>query len=129
MIAIKFAVHPALQSIEEPSIKLGKTLEIVGKLFNLVMPFIIITLVCALILILGAGYTGGLIHMKEAIWTIMTVNFVYMYIKRLQAQKLFNKGDFAKAKKAVSLLPSVLLPLNIMLGIIAIYAGVLLRGY
>jgi len=129
MIAIKIAVHPALQSIDDAQIKLGKTLQIVGRLFNLVMPFIFISLICALILIIGAGFSGGIIHLKEAIWTIMTLNFFYMYIKRIKAQKLFNQGDFAKAKETVALLPTVLLPINIILGIVAIYAGVLLRGY
>ena len=33
MIAIRFAVHPSLQSIDDSKIKLGLTLQIVGKLF------------------------------------------------------------------------------------------------
>jgi uncharacterized membrane protein len=129
MIAIKIAVHPALQSIEDAKIKLGKTLQIVGRLFNLVLPFIFISLICALILIIGAGFGGGYIHLKEAIWTIMTLNYFFMYIKRTKAQKLFNQGEFAKAKESVSILPTILLPLNIALGLLAIYLGVLLRGY
>jgi len=129
MIAIKIAVHPALQSIEDAKIKLGKTLQIVGRLFNLVLPFIFISLICALIMIIGAGFGGGYIHLKEAIWTIMTLNYFFMYIKRTKAQKLFNQGEFAKAKESVSILPTILLPLNIALGLLAIYLGVLLRGY
>jgi uncharacterized membrane protein len=39
MIAIRGAVHPSLQSIDDPKIKLGKTLQIVGRLFHLVIPF------------------------------------------------------------------------------------------
>lgn len=129
MIAIRFAVHPSLQSIDEPKIRLGKTLQIVGRLFNLVMPFIIISALCGIILIKGAGYSGHIIHLKEAIWTVMTLNFAYMYIKRSKAQKLYNMGDFAKAKEMVRLLPTVLLPINIVLGLMAIFAGVTLRGF
>jgi len=129
MIAIKIAVHPALQNIEDAKIKLGKTLQIVGRLFNLVLPFIFISLICALILIIGAGFGGGYIHLKEAIWTIMTLNYFFMYIKRTKAQKLFNQGEFAKAKESVAILPTILLPINIALGLLAIYLGVLLRGY
>jgi uncharacterized membrane protein len=129
MIAIRFAVHPALQSIDDVKIKLGKTLQIVGRLFNLVMPFIFVSLICALIIIIGGGYSGGIVHLKEAIWTIMTLNFFFMYAKRLKAQKLFNQGDFVKAKEAVAILPTMLLPINIVLGLVAIFAGVLLRGY
>ena len=129
MIAIRFAVHPSLQSIDDPQIKLGKTLQIVGRLFNIVLPFIFISLTTALIMIIGAGFSGGIVHLKEAIWTLMTLNFIYMYIKRYKAVKLFNKGDLASSKKAVALLPTVLLPINIVLGLIAIFSGVILRGF
>jgi len=128
MIAIKVAVHPVLQSIEEPKIKLGKTLHIVGRLFNLVMPFIGIIALCGVIIIQGTGLSGVMVHIKETLWTIMTLNYTYMYIKRTQAQKLFDLGNFASAKEHVRLLPNILLPLNILLGVIAIFLGVMLRG-
>lgn len=128
MIAIKVAVHPVLQSIEEPKIKLGKTLHIVGRLFNLVMPLIVIIALCGVIIIQGTGMSGIIVYTKESLWTIMTLNYVYMYIKRTHAQKLFDRGDFASAKEQVRLLPNVLLPLNIVLGVVAIFLGVMLRG-
>lgn len=128
MIAIKFAVHPVIQTIEEPNIRLGTNLRIVGRLFNLVMPFIALSLICALLIIKGAGYTGGFIHLKEAIWTVMSLNYMYMYIQRSKAQTLFNRGDLAGAKAKMRLLPTILLPINIVLGIVAIFLGVMLRG-
>ena len=127
MIAIRVAVHPALQSIDEPKIKLGKTLQIVGRLFNLVIPFIIILLATGVIFEL-AGIKTPLVHAKEAIWTVMTLNFIFMYIKRAKAQKLFNSSNLAEAKEQVKLLPTLLLPINIMLGMGAIMIGVILRG-
>lgn len=128
MIAIKVAVHPVLQSIEEPKIKLGKTLHIVGRLFNLVMPFIVIIALCGVIIIQATGLSGIIVYTKESLWTIMMLNYTYMYIKRTRAQTLFDRGDFASAKKQVRLLPNVLLPLNIVLGVVAIFLGVVLRG-
>ena len=128
MIAIKFAVHPVVQSIEEPKIKLGKTLHIVGRLFNLVMPFIVMIALCGIIILKGTGLSGTIVYTKETLWTIMTLNYIYMYIKRTKAQKLFEEGNFASAKEQVRLLPNVLLPLNIILGIVAIFLGVMLRG-
>ncbi len=126
MIAIRVAVHPALQSIEEPKVKLGKTLEIVGRLFNLVIPFILILLATGIVFEL-AGIKGALTHSKEGIWTAMTLNFIFMYIKRAKAQRLFNSGDTEGAKKCVKFLPTVLLPINIVLGMVAIMIGVILR--
>lgn len=129
MIAIRFVVHPSLQSIDEPKIRLGKTLQIVGGLFNLVVPFIVISALCGIIILKGVGYSGAIIHLKEGIWTLMTLNFIYMYIKRAKAQKLYNSGDFSGAKEMVKVLPTVLLPLNLVLGLMAIFAGVTLRGF
>ncbi|MDD2382666.1 MAG: hypothetical protein PHN18_00600 [Sulfurospirillaceae bacterium] len=128
MIAIKVAVHPAIMSIDEAKIRLGKNLQIVGRLFNLVMPFIAISALCGVIIIKGAGYTGMMIHLKETIWTIMTLNYAYMYTQRAKAQRLYTSGDMAQAKNTIRLLPTVLLPINIVLGVIAIFLGVMLRG-
>ena len=127
MIAIRVAVHPALQSIDDGRIKLGKTLQIVGRLFNLVIPFILILLATGIVFEL-AGIKDALTHTKEAIWTIMTLNFIFMYIKRAKAQKLFDNGKLEDAKKCVKILPTVLLPINIVLGMVAIMIGVILRG-
>ncbi len=133
MIAIRGAVHPSLQSIDDPKIKLGKTLQIVGKLFHIVIPFIIILIITATLMAVGLGFKGTelywLIHVKEIIWTVMVINFIFMYIKRRKAQKLFNAGELKEAKMTVSLLPNVLLPINIVLGLLAIFSGVTLRGF
>ena len=133
MIAIRVAVHPSLQSIDDAKIKLGKTLQIVGKLFNLVIPFIVILIVTATLMAVGLGFKGTelywLIHVKEVIWTVMVINFIYMYIKRAKAQKMFDAGDLKGAKMSVSKLPNLLLPINIFLGVLAIFSGVTLRGF
>ncbi|RUM63199.1 MAG: hypothetical protein DSZ05_08915 [Sulfurospirillum sp.] len=133
MIAIRVAVHPSLQSIEDPKIKLGKTLQIVGRLFHLVIPFIVILIVTATLMAVGLGFKGTdlywLVHVKEVIWTVMTINFIYMYIRRKKAQKLFDTGDLPGAKALVAPLPNLLLPINIVLGVAAIFSGVILRGF
>lgn len=133
MIAIRVAVHPTMQSIDDPKIKLGKTLQIMGKLFNLVIPFILLLLMTAMIMIIGLKLKGTDLYttilIKEGIWTVMTLNFIYMYSKRLKAQKLFNSGALPKAKEQVAKIPNLLLPLNILLGVVALYLGVVLRGF
>jgi uncharacterized membrane protein len=127
MIAIRLAVHPSMQSIEEPKIKLGKTLMLMGKFFNIVMPFIFILLLTAIVLLFTMEKSPA-IEMKEYIWIIMTANFTWMYLKRKKAQKLFDKGKLPDAKAIVALIPKILLPLNIVLGLVALWLGVGLRG-
>ena len=52
-----------------------------------------------------------------------------LYLEQIKAQKLFNSGNLAAAKEQVKILPNILLPINIILGVIAIILGVTLRGY
>ena len=148
MIAIRVAVHPVISrggvngeqmlqndvmdSMLKPKQRLGITLQITGRLFNLVMPFIAILFATGLIMAVATGGHQGdlksLFLSKEIIWTIMTINYIYMYSKRAKAWKLFSKDDIAHAKAQMSLIPNLLLPINIVLGIIALWLGVTLRG-
>lgn len=146
MIAIRLAVHPGLQLIEDPRVKLGRTLAITGRFFNIVIPFILMIILTAVIMAVGLGFraaavdasgniisetaysTYQLIHVKEVIWMLMSANFTWMYFKRRKAQKLFDANDLPAAKASVALIPRLLLPINIILGITAIWLGVTLRG-
>lgn len=148
MIAIRLAVHPvvsrggvtAAQMLQNevttlmlvPKQRLGMTLQITGRLFNLVMPFIAILFVTGLIMAIATqGHHGDLKSLfisKEILWVVMAVNYAYMYIKRAKAWKLFSQGDVAEAKAQLSLVPNLLLPINIVLGIAALWLGVSLRG-
>ena len=132
MIAIRVAVHPILQSLDAPTLKLGKTLEVTGRLFHLVIPFILTLLATGIMMVLAAdGHHGSLRTLyltKEAIWTLMALNFGYMYLQRATAWKLFQAGELPEAKAKVRLIPNLLLPINIALGIVALYLGVSLRG-
>ena len=132
MIAIRVAVHPVMQSIDDPKIKLGKTLEITGRLFALVAPFILLILLTGLIMAIALnGHHGpmkGLFIAKEAIWTVMTLNYLYMVFKRSRAWRLFQAGDLPAAKALVANIPNLLLPINILLGVTALWLGITLRG-
>jgi len=146
MIAIRFAVHPSLQLIEDPKVRLGRTLVITGKFFNIVIPFILTIILTAVIMAVGLGFrsaavdvsgniisqtayaTYQLVHVKEVIWMLMAANFTWMYFKRRKAQKMFDAGDLRQAKASVALIPKLLLPINIVLGIAALWLGVTLRG-
>ena len=147
MITIRLAVHPNLQLIEDPKVRLGRTLAITGKFFNVVIPFILLIIITAVLMAVGLGFRAAavdvdgnviskvamhiynIVHIKEAIWMVMTMNFTWMYIKRRKAQKLFDAGDLSSAKASVALIPKVLLPINIVLGIIALWLGITLRGF
>jgi len=149
MIAVRIAVHPVisrggitpaqmLQSdriadILTPKQRLGINLQITGRLFNLVLPFILLIFATGLTMAVATGGHHGalkpLFVAKEIIWTIMTLNFAYMYYQRAGAWRRFEAGEIKAAKAKVALIPNLLLPINIVLGIVALWMGVSLRGY
>jgi len=147
MIAIRFAVHPNLQLIDYPKLKLGRTLAIIEKFFQIVIPFIIVLIITAVFMAVGLGFrasavsatgeiisqsayaTYQIVHVKEAIWLVMAMNFTWMYLKRRKAQKLFDSGDLTGAKENLTLIPKLLLPINIILGLAALWFGITLRGF
>jgi uncharacterized membrane protein len=148
MIAIRVAAHPVIArggvtdaqmllsdkiaDILEPKQRLGITLQTTGRLFNLVIVFIITLFATGLIMAVATGGHHGalktLFISKEIIWTIMAVNFTLMYIRRAKAWKLFNQGKIKEAKAKMKWMANVLLPVNIVLGLVALWMGVALRG-
>ncbi|WP_321469013.1 hypothetical protein [Halarcobacter sp.] len=133
MIAIRFAVHYSMQEVDDPKIKLGRTLESLRRFFNMVIPSIILLLLTAVIMIVALGFKGtplyNFVIAKEAIWTVMTVIFIIIFIKRKQAQKAFDEGELPIAKSKLLPIANYLIPINIVLGLVAIYLGVTLRGF
>ncbi len=132
MIAIRFAVHYSIQNIEEPKIKLARTLELLKRFFSMVIPAILTLLITAIIMIIALGFKGtelySVVIVKEVIWTIMTLIYITIYIKRNKAQSAFDSGDFASAKNNLLPIATYFIPINIILGLIAIFLGITLRG-
>ena len=133
MIAIRFAVHYSIQNIEDPKVKLGRTLENLKRFFNIVIPTIITLLITAIIMIIALGFKGtalyNMVIVTEIIWTIRLIIFITIYMKRNKAQKAFDSGDFANTKKQLIPIATYFIPINIVLGLIAIFLGITLRGF
>lgn len=133
MIAIRFAVHPAMQVLANDGLRISRSINITKNLFNIVIPFMILLVITGIVMIYGLGHKGEmLIHVKEGIWSFMVINFIAMYFRINKADKLSKKGNpdsLEEAKKMLKIVTNFMLPLNIILGITAIYVGGLLRGF
>ena len=134
MIAIRFVVHPTLQTIENPQIRIEKTLEILRKFFQIVIPMIVILIFTAVLLSLGLDFKamGGsmyaVVHVKEGIWSLMSIFFIVIYVRRNRAQKAFEGGDMIETKKQLTPIAKYFIPANILLGLVALYLGGFLRS-
>ena len=127
MIALRFAAHASFMEIDEPKERLTRIAHAMKRLFIIVFPFTIILLVTAVIMLLGYDLKNTpyaeLGYLKEGIWTVMFVNYFVMIIRRNRAAKLIKLGDIAGAKFSMGMIGKYMIPLNIILGLVAIYLG------
>jgi uncharacterized membrane protein len=146
MIAMRFAAHYSIAMLENTHVKIERTAHALKRLFTIVAPFVVILIITAVIMAVGYGFRTAavdasgnvidayamhiysLVHVKEAIWLIMTVNFIAMVLRRNKAQTLIKNGDLIGAGAVLKLIGKYMVPLNIILGICAIYLGVTLRN-
>jgi len=129
MIAMRFAAHYSFMELEPP-LRLERTAHALKNLFNIVLPFVFVLLITALIMAIAMGLHHGEFRLiafaKEAIWSVMTLNLVAMILRRNKAQKFIDAGEYAQAKPLLGLIGKVMVPVNITLGVIAIFLGVTL---
>lgn len=146
MIAIRFAVHQSCAMITDPKLKMERSVHTLKRLFTIVTPFAIISIVTAVIMAVGLGFRAAAmdamgnviddyamslyntVHIKEAIWMIMAINLGAMIYRRGQAQKALEDENLGRAKEMLTPIAQYMVPVNIALGVIAIFMGVVLRN-
>ena len=132
MIAMRYAAHPSFMQIESPAHRLERVADALNRLFCIVAPFVIILLITAIIMIMGYKLSSTEYAMsgyiKEGIWTAMFINLALMIRRRNRAVKLLNEGDMVGAKFSLELIGKYMVPLNIILGVVAIFIGTTLSN-
>ncbi len=127
MIAMRYAAHPSFVEIESPAKRLERIADALKRLFCIVAPFVLLLLATAIIMIKGYALSESefktLGYAKEAIWTIMFLNLAFMIRRRNRSMKLLAEGDMVGAKFSLELIGKYMVPLNIALGVIAIFLG------
>lgn len=132
MIAMRFAAHPSFMQIQSPAHRLERISDALKKLFSIVTPFVLILLVTAILMIKGYELNKSefamLSHAKEGIWVVMMLNLALMMRRRKHAERFIEQGAYPKAAIQLQPIGKFMVPLNIILGIVAIYLGVTLSG-
>ena len=132
MIAMRYAAHQSFMEIESPLKRLERISHALKRLFSIVLPFVIILIITAVFMIKGYGLSqtdfSSLSHVKEGIWSIMFINLIVMMKRRNRADKFLSEGDVLGAKNQLGLIGKFMVPLNITLGIVAIFLGTYLSS-
>lgn len=131
MIALRFAAHHAFMELREPPQRLERVAHALKRLFAIVAPFVLILLATALIMAAGMDLhhseNAALTFAKEGIWSFMALNYLAMVLRRNKVQKLIETGNLIEAKEKLAPIGAYMVPVNIVLGIVAVFLGVLLR--
>lgn len=132
MIALRYASHPSFMQIESPQKRLERIADALKNLFIIVVPFTIILILTAIIMIKGYGLSqselSSFSHAKEAIWTLMFINLLIMIKRRNRAVKLLESGDMLGAKFSLEIIGKYMVPFTIVLGVVAIFLGTYLSS-
>lgn len=133
MVAMRYAAHPSLMEIESPLKRLERVSHGLKRLFCIVAPFVIILLITAIIMVKGYSLSQSDYkvygYVKEAIWTIMFINLAFMIKRRNNGQKALERGELILAKAQLGLIGKYMVPVNIVLGVVAIFLGANLSSY
>ena len=127
MVAMRYAAHPSFMEIESPVKRLERVADALKRLFCIVAPFVILLIITAVFMIKGyslsASEFSSISHAKEGIWSVMFLNLAFMIRRRNRAVKFLEEGDMVGAKFSLEMIGKYMVPLNIALGVIAIFLG------
>lgn len=135
LFVMRFIIQPVEVDVPDIKIKFTSCMKMLKRYMIVTAPLMGIIIVTSLFMHLGLGFKSGnpttyvMVHTKEALWTFIAFNFVYMYFKYIRAQKGFYEENYIEVEENVILMVRYLIPLNLVLAIISVYFGVVLRGY
>ncbi|MDD4506770.1 MAG: hypothetical protein PHE60_10415 [Sulfurospirillaceae bacterium] len=135
MFVLRFVIQPVEADILDNKVKFGSCLRMMKRYIVFLLPVMFIIVLTSVFMNLGIGFKSGnpttyvMVNTKEALWTFIAFNFVYMYIKYWKAKKGFDEGNYIEVEENMVLMVKYLIPLNLILAIISVYFGVILRGY
>ncbi len=135
MLIMIFVVRPVISSVKDPVLRHKSCLGMLKKYIYFIIPVMLILVSASVFMNVGLGFKYGnptkfiMVHIKESIWLFMVFNFMLMYIKYSNAKRALKREDFLTTQENIILTVKYLMPLNLLLGMIAIYFGVIIRGY
>ncbi|ABB45171.1 hypothetical protein Suden_1897 [Sulfurimonas denitrificans DSM 1251] len=132
MVAMRYAAHQSFLEIESPAKRLERIAHALKRLFSIVVPFVVTLFITAIFMVKGYGLSqsdfSSLSYIKEALWSTMFINLMVMILRRNRGERFLNEGNMVGAKNQIELIGKVMVPLNIALGVVAIFLGTYLSS-
>ncbi len=109
-------------------------MSILKRFFFITTPFVFVIFITAIVMQIGFVFENGnpiyltIVHTNEWIWLFMTLTFLYSIRKRYVAVKHYDEGNFQACRNDLILILYYLFTLIFVLGMVASYFGLILRG-
>lgn len=135
MFVMRFVIQPVEEDVADEKIKFSSCIKMMRRYILFLVPVLLIIIITSVFMHIGLGFKAGnpttyvMVHTKEALWTFIAFNFIYMYFKYLKAKKGLEEENYIEVEENVILMVKYLIPLNLLLAVISVYFGVILRGY
>lgn len=135
LFVLRVIIAPILDKLKDEEERLGRSLELIRRFGYFVIPVMFILILASVFMNVGLGFKYGnpsmyiLVHTKEAIWTFIAFNFIYMAFKYKDARNAYLAKEWVEVQENLILMMNYLIPLNFVLGLIGVYLGIILRGY
>ncbi len=135
MFVMRFVIQPVEEDVPDEKIKYSSCINMMRRYILFLVPVMLVIIVTSVFMHVGLGFRSGnpttyvMVHTKEALWTFMAFNFIYMYLKYLKAIKGLEEENYIEMEENIILMVKYLIPLNLILALISVYFGVVLRGY
>lgn len=135
MAGIRLFVKPMLADISDEKLRCMQSLKIFRRYAYVVIAIMLVIFSASFMMNVGLGFeyanpiVYSMIYVKQFLWFFMSFNFFYMYIKFRQSSDAAAKMDFYEANENITVILDYLLPLNLVLSFIALYIGIVIRGY
>jgi uncharacterized membrane protein len=126
--------YPSIKQIPNEKLMIRTSLRTLRRLFNLFFILSVILVITGIIIAIGSNYAdkdpllATIINTKEALWIFMFFNIIFGFYKILQSKKECLASHSGAARDNVRLISNYLIVINIFLGLIAAYFGMMLRN-
>lgn len=135
LFVTRFLIVPVLDTIKKEEIRYETYLGFIKYFLCLVLFLMLIIIFGSIFMNIGFGFKFGdqttyiMVHVKELLWTIMAGNFIFMYIKYKSAKKAINNNLLVEVYENIVLITKYLTSINLALGFICVYFGIVIRGF
>ena len=135
LFAMRFLLRPIEVDAPDVKVKFAYCLKVIRQYMIFVAILMSMIIFTSLFMHLGLGFKSGhpttyvFVHIKEALWTFIAFNFIYVFFKYTRAKKGFDEENYIEVEENFILILRYFIPLNLILAIISVYFGVTLRGF